>query len=329
MQSYLLKQRHDLSTGWKAEIAWKEIVDRQTGLLTPEQNGAIRKTRLLMLGVGGMGMNAAANLVRAGFEKFTLVDFDTIDGTTANRTPFAFDDTLEMQKTEATRDYMLKVNPRAQIELHSGVRLGLDSNLAFMRELVEGHDVLSWAMDGIAGRIHYTRVAHEIGSGCPGGKPAVESWAVPFHFCVMTTPNATGTATWEECFNLPTAEKAMTEITQEEVVEAQKIFFAGFLQKLPGIPDSITPDLLERWSSLNIANRSFGPHVAGCAALIAYEIVKNALELAGKPLMGTEVCRAPWMNLYDTRRNTAYQYNFRTRSFRWRHPLSGELIEEL
>ncbi len=328
MNSYALEQTSTATATGPAEVSWEEIVDRQTGLLTPEQNEAIRKTRLLMLGIGGMGMNAAANLVRAGFEHFTLVDFDTVDGTTANRTPFAFDDTLGMQKTEATRDYMLKINPCAEIEVYSGVRLGLDSDPALMRQWVEDHDVLSWAMDGLAGRIHYTRVAHKIGRQLAAGKPAVESWAVPFHFCVMTTPNTAATPTWEECFNLPTSEKAIADITPEEVVEAQKIFFAGFLHRLPGINDSITPALLERWAGLKIANRSFAPHIAGCAGLIAYEIVKNSLKVAGQPLMGTEPAYAPWMSLYDTRRNTAYQYNFQRRRYRWRHPISGRMIEE-
>lgn len=307
-------------------IEWSDIVDRQTGLLTPAQNRALRDVRVLLLGVGGMGMNAAALLVRAGFERFTLVDCDEIDGTSVNRTPFSFDDTIGEAKVHATKRYMLKVNPAAEVEVLPPVRFGLDSDPDVLAALVRRHDVMSWAMDGIAGRMHYTRITHEIGRGCPSGKPAVESWAVPYHMCVWTIPNAKGTPTWEECFGLPTAGMDIARISERDVRQAQERLFAGFLRNLPGLSRAISSELMEQWLNLSISNRTLGPHVVGCGSLIAFEILKNALCVAGEPLDCAPIQAAPWMSLYDTRRNVAYEYNFRSKQFRWRHPLTGELL---
>jgi molybdopterin/thiamine biosynthesis adenylyltransferase len=308
-------------------ISWEQIVDRQSGLLSAAQNEAIRGTRLLMLGVGGMGMNAAALLIRAGFEKFTLVDFDTVDGTSANRTPFAFDDTLGLQKTEAARRYMLKINPGARIRALSGVKLGLDTDPAVVRDLVEEHDVLSWAMDGIAGRICYTRAAYEVGRRLPAGKPAVESWAVPWRFTVMTVPNREGTPGWEECFDLPTAGRPVEEIGTEDLRAAGRRLLET-LAASPGAAGNLDSDLVSRWLRMEIPNRSLGHAVTGSAALIAHQMLVCALELAGLPLRGARSHLAPWLAVHDVLGHSACEYNLRTRQVRWRHPLTGELVTE-
>jgi molybdopterin-synthase adenylyltransferase len=309
------------------ETAWRDIVDRQTGLLTREQNEILRGTRLLMLGIGGMGMNAAAHLVRMGFERFTLVDFDVIDGTSANRNPFAFDDTMGVQKVEAARKYMLKINPAADIRTCPNVKLGLDSPSGFMEELVRGHDVLSWAMDGMAGRIHYTRVTHLVGAEYAQGKPAVESWAVPYHFCAWTVPNARGTPSWERCFDLPTASVPSSELTPEMVGRARKEFLGRFID-LPQLRRSLPPKLVDDWLNLRVPNRTIGALVVGCSTLIAYEIMLNALKVGGAPLQEAPIHYAPWMVFYDLRRNSAYERNFMTRKTRWIHPLTGTTVEE-
>ena len=130
-------------------IDWKDIVDRQTGLLTPAQNRVIRNSKVLILGLGGMGMGTAAQLARLGFERFTLVDFDHVESTNANRTPFSFDDTVGLQKVDATKKYLLKINPGAKVRTFPHIKLGLDSDPELIGKLVKDNDVLCWAMDGM------------------------------------------------------------------------------------------------------------------------------------------------------------------------------------
>ncbi len=306
---------------------WNAIVDRQTGLLSPAQNRAVRGTRVLMLGLGGMGMNAAANLVRMGFERFTLIDCDDVDGTTANRTPFAFEDTLGLQKVEATKRYLLAVNPVCAIATHPDTRFGLDSDPGFMERLLAEHDLVSWAMDGMAGRLYFTRITHRLGQLRDAGIPAVESWALPHHICVQTVPNRAGTPSWEQCFGLPTADVPTEQLDAAAVRGAQLAFF----QTLGGTPrlwEDFDPELVERWLALRIPNRTLGAAVVGCGALIANELLANALRLAGLPLPNLSVHEAPWMAIHDLRRHVSYELNYASRRLRWRHPITLEQHED-
>ena len=52
---------------------------------TEQQLEKIRKTRVFVAGCGGLGSNVAYLLVRSGFRKLTLVDFDTVDASNLNR----------------------------------------------------------------------------------------------------------------------------------------------------------------------------------------------------------------------------------------------------
>ena len=307
-----------------ASIAWTQIVERQTGLFTRSQNEILRSTRVLLLGAGGMGMNVASHLARAGFEHFTLLDFDVVDGTSANRTPFSYDDTLGMQKVEATKKYLLKINRSVRIEALPHVKFDLRSDPAFMAKLVENHDVLSWAIDGMAARIYFTRITHEVGRNCKHGKPAVESWGPPFLMCYWTVPNAPGSLKWEDYFALPTADMDIADITKEDVTAMSKAFLKG-LSGIPHLLETLDPALMRKWLNLEISNRTLGSIIVGSSTLIALEIIKNALQIGGEPLAYSQVHNAPWLVLYDTRRNVAYEYNFMTHQARWRHPLTGEL----
>lgn len=206
-------------------LNWTNIVDRQTGLLSRHQNTILKKTKVLMLGLGGMGMNTAAQLVRAGFEKFTLIDCDIVDGTTANRTPFSFDDTMGFQKVEATLKYLKKINPAVSVQTFANTELGLDSDTEFMTELIKEHDIMSWAMDGIAGRIFYTRLSKKIGETIIFGKPAIESWALPYHFVVWGFSNKKDSLTWEETLDLPSAGKPIQEIDSVLLKKTQLCLF--------------------------------------------------------------------------------------------------------
>jgi hypothetical protein len=306
---------------------WNELVDRQTGLLSPAQNRALRDTRVLMLGVGGMGMNAAANLARVGFERFTLIDCDVVDGTNANRTPFAFEDTLGLQKVEATRRYLLAINPACRVETHPGVRFGLDSDPAVMERLLADHELVSWAMDGMAGRLYFTRITHRLGQQREGGIPAVESWALPYHHCVQTVTNRAGSPDWERCFGLPTAGVPLEELDAEAVRRAQLAFFRT-LAGTPRLFEDMDPELVERWVRLRIPNRSLGPAVVGCGALIAMELMANALSIAGLPLPNLAIHEAPWLAVTDLRRNVSYEIDLARGRMRWRHPVTLELHEQ-
>lgn len=68
-------------------------------------------------GLGGLGSNIAVYLARLGIGKLILVDFDNVDITNINRQNYVLSD-IGKPKTKALYDYLIKINPYLNYELH-------------------------------------------------------------------------------------------------------------------------------------------------------------------------------------------------------------------
>lgn len=101
----------------------------------------IQKFKIGIAGVGGLGSNCALNLVRSGFKKFKIVDFDIVEPSNLNR-QFYFLDQLNTPKVEALKLNLLRINPDLEIE---------DINIKLEREnikqIFEDCDILVEAFD--------------------------------------------------------------------------------------------------------------------------------------------------------------------------------------
>ena len=60
----------------------------------------VRNARIGIAGLGGLGSNCALNLVRVGFRRFTMVDFDVIDHSNLDR-QFYFLDQVGQKKADS------------------------------------------------------------------------------------------------------------------------------------------------------------------------------------------------------------------------------------
>ncbi|MFA6635619.1 MAG: sulfur carrier protein ThiS adenylyltransferase ThiF [Candidatus Omnitrophota bacterium] len=67
-------------------------------------------------GAGGLGSNCAANLVRCGFKRFVIADFDVVEFSNMNR-QFYFYDQAGQKKVEALKTNLLKINPDLEIDV--------------------------------------------------------------------------------------------------------------------------------------------------------------------------------------------------------------------
>lgn len=76
----------------------------------------VRDARIGIAGAGGLGSNCALNLVRCGFIKFTIADFDTIDASNLDR-QFYFADQVGMKKTDALKINLCRVNPDLKLTM--------------------------------------------------------------------------------------------------------------------------------------------------------------------------------------------------------------------
>lgn len=92
-------------------------------------------------GVGGIGSNVAASLVRAGIGRLVIVDYDSVELSNLNR-QFYFQDQIGYPKVEALSHNLDLINPEAVIE--TGNRI-IDENNACT--LFQDCDVLVEAVD--------------------------------------------------------------------------------------------------------------------------------------------------------------------------------------
>ncbi|MCL6560114.1 MAG: sulfur carrier protein ThiS adenylyltransferase ThiF, partial [Firmicutes bacterium] len=75
----------------------------------------IQRVKVGIAGAGGLGSNCAAYLVRSGFKKFKIVDFDRVEAGNLNR-QFFFLDQIGRLKVEALAENLRKINPDLAIE---------------------------------------------------------------------------------------------------------------------------------------------------------------------------------------------------------------------
>ncbi|KAA0892018.1 tRNA threonylcarbamoyladenosine dehydratase [Oryzomonas rubra] len=86
-----------------------ELLVGQEGLET------LRRKRVMICGIGGVGSYAAEALGRAGVGSITLVDFDDICLTNVNRQIHALSSTVGMSKVEVMAGRLKDINPDAEI----------------------------------------------------------------------------------------------------------------------------------------------------------------------------------------------------------------------
>lgn len=102
---------------------YSQLVLRNTGYIDEPTQERIRKSRLLIAGCG-IGSGLAICATRLGFERFLLVDGDTVDAHNLNRQFFDAAD-VGKPKVQALREHILRINPEADVEV---LQANLDNN---------------------------------------------------------------------------------------------------------------------------------------------------------------------------------------------------------
>ena len=120
--------------------------------------GRLRKTRVILFGVGGVGSWSAEALVRSGIGHLTLVDPDCVDESNINRQLPATTRTVGQPKVEVLQQRLLEINPDAEIiAIQDRYSLGKDFQLSTF-------DVIVDAIDSLTDKMNLLLEA----SACPG-----------------------------------------------------------------------------------------------------------------------------------------------------------------
>lgn len=92
--------------------------DRTRLLIGEEGLAKLRKARVAIFGVGGVGGFVTEALVRSGVGAVDLIDHDTVAMSNLNRQIIATRDTVGRLKVEVMRDRILSINPQAEVRMH-------------------------------------------------------------------------------------------------------------------------------------------------------------------------------------------------------------------
>ena len=90
-------------------------LDRTEKLIGNENLQEIKKTSIVVFGLGGVGSYVVEGLVRSGIENIAIIDKDVVDITNINRQIIANTNTLGQPKVKVETDRILSINPNANI----------------------------------------------------------------------------------------------------------------------------------------------------------------------------------------------------------------------
>ena len=117
--SKVLKENDRVTFIKKGRIPKKEDLEAlMIARHTPGLHSSLKKGKVAVLGLGGLGSNIARSLARVGVGKLILADFDVVEPSNLNRQNYFIEDIGKL-KTEATKDNIKRINPFLDIETHN------------------------------------------------------------------------------------------------------------------------------------------------------------------------------------------------------------------
>ncbi|RZJ44330.1 MAG: ThiF family adenylyltransferase [Brevundimonas sp.] len=259
---------------------YDEMTTRNLGFVTPEEQARLRGGAVFVAGVGGMGGACVQMLVRAGVGRIAIADLDTFEVSNLNRQLFAFIDTVDRPKADATAESLLKINPDLELRV-----LGRDWTDQ-LETLATDYPVIVNGCDDVAATVELYRVARRKGA------TVIDAWASPLPSVVLVRPRDPRP---EERLGYPTVGVPWREISPEQAGEA----FMKEIESVLTHSSSHAHVDLQAAAEMAAGRRkrmSFAPMVVTAGALMAGE----ALAL----LMGRKTrtdCRGWFLNVRDAR----------------------------
>lgn len=130
--------------------------DRMGRLVGDEKMKKLFQSHVMVIGLGGVGSWAAESLARSGVGRMTLIDFDEICITNANRQLHALQGLVGKKKSEVMAERLRKINPQAQIE-----SLPLFYNAETSEQVLSlKPDYIVDAIDNLTAKTHLLNACH-------------------------------------------------------------------------------------------------------------------------------------------------------------------------
>lgn len=187
-------------------MAYWEIVSRQMSIVTKSQQERLKDAEITIIGCGGIGGAAIEMLARMGVGHMQIVDKDSFDVSNINRQLMSSFYSVGKSKVETTAKTVQSINPFIEVDSFEG-----ELNESNVEELIGESDLVIDALDNLVSRIILSRCALEF--GIPFIHGAIHG--TMGQLCVFNNK----TPTYEELFNLPSANKELTPEVIKEVLK--------------------------------------------------------------------------------------------------------------
>ena len=121
---------------------------RNMGIMNDFELKKFVYTKVLVIGVGGLGGYIASSLARIGVSSITIVDYDCFDDSNLNRQMFSTLKTLKKPKVDVVKRGLLDINPNLKIRT---IHAKLDKTFDLTN--FENIDIVFDAVDNIESKI--------------------------------------------------------------------------------------------------------------------------------------------------------------------------------
>lgn len=135
----------------------ENIFSRTELLIGEDKLNKLKKTKVAIFGIGGVGSYVVEGLARAGIGNFILVDHDEVAITNINRQIIATISTIGKAKVEVAKERILEINKESKVEIYKEFFM-LDSPQIFDKTT----DYIVDAMDTVTAKIELIKRAYEL-----------------------------------------------------------------------------------------------------------------------------------------------------------------------
>ncbi|MBU4082747.1 ThiF family adenylyltransferase [Patescibacteria group bacterium] len=267
------------------DLFYQEAFKRNLGLLSAEEQKKIKKSKIAIVGLGGVGGVYLLSLIRVGVGNFHIADFDVFELVNINRQAGANINSLGETKTKTMKEMGREINPFVSIKIFpEGIsKKNIDNFLEGVDLVIDGIDFFN-----IKDRLLLFRKARE------HSIYALTSAPVGFGASLLTF--APKGMSFEEYFDI-----------KEGMSEKEKLLSFGL---------GLTPSLIQRKyfrpSSVNFSKKETPSSVVGtllCANLIACEAIKI--------ILGKKIKSAPFSIHFDSYARKYKKTYFKKRIKKW------------
>jgi tRNA A37 threonylcarbamoyladenosine dehydratase/predicted adenine nucleotide alpha hydrolase (AANH) superfamily ATPase len=139
--------------------AFDQMFDRLELIAGSENLKKIRQTKVVIIGLGGVGSWAAEALVRSGIGKIVIVDFDTVCASNINRQIQATAFNIGQSKAQVLKNHLLEINPECEITAFDEFFCRANANVFG----IESADYVIDAIDLIINKLDLIETVHAAG----------------------------------------------------------------------------------------------------------------------------------------------------------------------